>query len=200
MEQRRIAIIGAGQIGKHHLNEYHRVGGADIVAICDINEAEARRVAEENQIPHVYADFRELLKRDDIEAVDVCLHNNFHAPVSIAAMEAGKHVYCEKPIAGSYRDGAAMLEAARATGKMLHIQLATLYTKETKAAKILIDGGKLGKLYHARSTGFRRRGRPFVDGYGTTAFTQKATASGGALYDMGVYHISRFSICSACRR
>lgn len=191
MEQRRIAIIGAGQIGKHHLNEYKRVGGADIVAICDINEAEARRVAEANQVPHVYTDFRELLKRDDIEAVDVCLHNNFHAPVSIAAMEAGKHVYCEKPIAGSYRDGAAMLKAARATGKMLHIQLSTLYTKETKAAKTLIDGGKLGKLYHARSTGFRRRGRPFVDGYGTTAFTQKATASGGALYDMGVYHISQ---------
>lgn len=191
MEQRRIAIIGAGQIGKHHLNEYKRVGGADIVAICDINEAEARRVAEANQIPHVYTDFRELLKRADIEAVDVCLHNNFHAPVSIAAMEAGKHVYCEKPIAGSYRDGAAMLEAARATGKMLHIQLSTLYSKETKAAKTLIDGGKLGKLYHARSTGFRRRGRPFVDGYGTTAFTQKATASGGALYDMGVYHISQ---------
>ncbi|WP_374016743.1 Gfo/Idh/MocA family oxidoreductase [Paenibacillus thiaminolyticus] len=191
MESRRIAIIGAGQIGKHHLNEYKRVGGADIVAVCDINEAEARRVAEANHIPHVYTDFRELLKRDDIEAVDVCLHNNFHAPVSIAAMEAGKHVYCEKPIAGSYRDGAAMLKAARATGKMLHIQLSTLYTKETKAAKTLIDGGKLGKLYHARSTGFRRRGRPFVDGYGTTAFTQKATASGGALYDMGVYHISQ---------
>ncbi|RJG24942.1 Gfo/Idh/MocA family protein [Paenibacillus thiaminolyticus] len=191
MESRRIAIIGAGQIGKHHLNEYKRVGGADIVAICDINEAEARRVAGANHIPHVYTDFRELLKRDDIEAVDVCLHNNFHAPVSITAMEAGKHVYCEKPIAGSYRDGAAMLEAARATGKMLHIQLSTLYTKETKAAKTLIDGGKLGKLYHARSTGFRRRGRPFVDGYGTTAFTQKATASGGALYDMGVYHISQ---------
>lgn len=59
MESRRIAIIGAGQIGKHHLNEYKRVGGADIVAICDINEAEARRVAEANHIPHVYTDFRE---------------------------------------------------------------------------------------------------------------------------------------------
>lgn len=141
-----------------------------------------------------------LLKRDDIEAVDVCLHNNFHAPMSIAAMEAGKHVYCEKPIAGSYRDGAAMLKAARATGKMLHIQLSTLYTQETKAAKILIDGGKLGKLYHARSTGFRRRGRPFVDGYGTTAFTQKATAS-GALSTIWESTTSRkCSICSVCRR
>ncbi|SYX86616.1 Gfo/Idh/MocA family protein [Paenibacillus alvei] len=191
MESRRIAIIGVGQIGKHHLDEYARVGGAEIVAVCDVNEAEARKVAEQYQVPHVYTDFRELLKRDDIEAVDVCLHNNFHAPITIAALEAGKHVYCEKPIAGSYYDGAAMLEAAKATGRMLHIQLATLYNAETKAAKTLIEDGQLGKLYHARSTGFRRRGRPYVDGYGTPSFTQKSIASGGALYDMGVYHISQ---------
>ncbi|MCE5169179.1 Gfo/Idh/MocA family oxidoreductase [Paenibacillus profundus] len=191
MERRRIAIIGVGQIGKHHASEYAHVGGVDVIAVCDVNKGEATRVAEQYRVPHVYTDFRKLLQRDDIEAVDVCLHNNFHAPVTIAALEAGKHVYCEKPIAGSYRDGAAMVEAAAATGRMLHIQLGTLYSKETKAAKALIDAGKLGKLYHARSTGFRRRGRPFVDGYGSMAFTQKATASGGALYDMGVYHISQ---------
>jgi predicted dehydrogenase len=84
-----------------------------------------------------------------------------------------------------------MLDAARETGRMLHIQLATLYTKETKLAKRLIDGGHLGRVYHARSAGFRRRGRPFVDGYGTSNFVQKSIAAGGALYDMGVYHISR---------
>ncbi|UHA75592.1 Gfo/Idh/MocA family protein [Paenibacillus sp. 481] len=191
MERKRIAVIGVGQIGKHHLDEYKRIGGVDIIAVCDLNETEARRVAEQYAVPHVYTDFRELLKRDDIDAVDVCLHNNFHAPVTIEALQAGKHVYCEKPLAGSYCDGAAMVEAAKETGRMLHIQLATLYQSETKAAKTLIDGGKLGKLYHARSTGFRRRGRPYVDGYGTPAFTRKETASGGALYDMGVYHIAR---------
>ena len=83
------------------------------------------------------------------------------------------------------------LDAAKEFGKMLHIQLATLYVKETKAAKELIDGGKLGKIYHARSNGFRRRGRPFVDGFGTKAFTRKETATGGALIDMGVYHIAQ---------
>jgi len=132
-----------------------------------------------------------LLARDDIDAIDVCLHNNFHRPATEAALRAGKHVYCEKPMAGSYRDAAAMIETARAVGKKLSIQLSMLYAPETRAAKELIDAGELGELYFARSSGFRRRGRPFVDGYGTSTFVQKRTSAGGALYDMGVYHISQ---------
>jgi len=135
--------------------------------------------------------FRDLLARDDIDAVDVCLHNNLHAPASIAALQAGKHVYCEKPMAGSYFDAAAMLEASRACNRKLHVQLAFLYAKETQVARLMIENGRLGKLYHARSTGYRRRGRPYVDGYGTFSFVRKEIAAGGALYDMGVYHISQ---------
>ncbi|WP_088548103.1 Gfo/Idh/MocA family protein [Paenibacillus aquistagni] len=187
----RIAIIGAGQIGKHHLTQYQQIEGIEVAAICDIRADEALRVASQFGIKDTYTDFRELLQRDDIMAVDVCLHNNYHAPVTIAALRAGKHVYCEKPMAGSYHDALAMYEAAGETGRMLHIQLGTLYTGETRAAKALIDDGKLGRIYHARSTGYRRRGRPYVDGYGTASFTRKAVASGGALYDMGVYHISQ---------
>jgi predicted dehydrogenase len=112
-------------------------------------------------------------------------------PATVAALEAGKHVYCEKPMAGSYVDAKTMLDAAAAAGKNLHIQLSTLYANETRAAKDLIDAGELGEVYHARSTGFRRRGRPYVDGYGTPTFVQKRNSAGGALYDMGVYHISR---------
>lgn len=191
MQRIRIGMIGVGQIGKSHLRHYAEIDAAEIVAAADINEAEVKRVAEQFSIPHTYTDFRQLLQRDDIDAVDVCLHNNFHAPVTIAALEAGKHVYCEKPMAGAYVDAVAMLEAARACGKRLSIQLATLYSKETKVAKKLINEGRLGRIYHARSTGFRRRGRPYVDGYGTASFVQKAVAAGGALYDMGVYHIAR---------
>jgi len=186
----RVGIIGVGQIGKHHVQNYSSIDDAQIVAVADINEAEANRVAEENDIPNVYADFRELLKRDDIEAVDVCLHNNFHAPVTIAAFEAGKHVFCEKPMAGAYRDAERMHQTAQETGKKFCIQLCNIFFKEAKAAKFIIDSGELGNLYHARSTGFRRRGRPFVDGYGTPTFVQKQNSGGGALYDMGVYHIT----------
>jgi len=191
MEKVRIGVIGVGQIGKSHLRNYAKIDAADIVAIADINEAEADRVSELHSIPDVYTDFRELLARDDIEAVDVCLHNNFHMPVSVAALEAGKKVYCEKPMAGAYTDAIKMYRTAQNLGLKLSIQLNTLYSKETKAAKWLIDEGYLGKLYHGRSTGFRRRGRPFVDGYGSPAFVQKRNSGGGALYDMGVYHIAR---------
>lgn len=191
MQPIRIGMIGIGQIGKFHLQQYAKIPGAQVVAAADINESELQRVAAEFNIPYTTTDFRKLLERSDIDAVDVCLHNNLHAPVTIEAIEAGKHVYCEKPMAGAYVDALAMYETAQRTGKKLSIQLATLFSKETKAAKRLIDGGYLGKVYHARSTGFRRRGRPFVDGYGTASFVQKAVAAGGALYDMGVYHIAQ---------
>jgi len=187
----RLGIVGVGQIGKHHLDNYSKIAGAEMVAASDINEAELKTVAERFKIPDTYANFRELLERDDIDAVDVCLHNNLHAPVTIAALQSGKHVYCEKPMAGAYIDAKAMFDTARRSNKKLSIQLSTLFSKETKAAKRLIGEGRLGHIYHARSTGFRRRGRPFVDGYGTANFVKKDVAGGGALYDMGVYHISQ---------
>jgi len=189
----RIGIIGCGQIAQKHFKEYAKLPSSDVkvVAAADINEACARASAEEYRVEHVYTDFRKLLDRDDIDAVDVCLHNNFHRPMTEAALRAGKHVYCEKPMAGSYRDAAAMLETARQTGKKLSIQLSTLFEDATRAAKELIDAGELGELYFARSTGWRRRGRPYVDGYGTPTFVQKRNSAGGAMYDMGVYHISQ---------
>jgi len=186
----RVGIIGTGQIGKSHLTQYQKVPGAEVVAVADINETEAQRVAAQFQVPDVYTDFREMIRRDDIDAVDVCLHNNLHRPMTVAALEAGKHVYCEKPMAGAYRDAHAMFDAAQATGRKLSIQISNLFQTQTRVAKTLIDEGHLGQLYHARSTGFRRRGRPFVDGYGTATFVQKRHSGGGALYDMGVYHIA----------
>jgi predicted dehydrogenase len=188
-EKVRIGCIGVGQIGKHHLDNYQKIPHAELVAIADVNEQELNRVANLYNISYQYTDFREMLARDDLHAVDVCLHNNLHMPVTIAALEAGKHVYCEKPMAGSYIDAEAMYIKAQERGLKLSIQSRLLFEVETKAARAIIDQGLLGKRYHARSYGFRRRGRPYVDGYGTPTFVQKENASGGALYDVGVYHI-----------
>ena len=191
MKDIRIGIIGVGQIGKIHLHEYSQIPGVKLVAATDIDAAELKRVGEEYGFERTHSDVGELLASDDINAVDVCLHNNLHMPYTVAALEAGKNVYCEKPMAGAYVDAVKMFETAQASGRKLSIQLGTLFAKETRVAKRLIDAGHLGDVYHARSTGFRRRGRPFVDGYGTESFVQKHVAAGGALYDMGVYHISR---------
>lgn len=188
---KRIGIIGTGQIAQAHLRRWTGIDEVEVAIACDTDEEALAATCESFNIPSSVTSFRELLGREDIDAVDVCLHNNLHAPVTIEALEAGKHVYCEKPIAGSYADGSAMLDAAKKTGRMLHIQLSLLYADATTAAKMVIDAGELGRMYHARATEYRRRGRPYVDGYGTARFVQKEHSGGGALYDTGIYQISR---------
>ncbi|MGD2175553.1 MAG: Gfo/Idh/MocA family oxidoreductase, partial [Candidatus Brocadiaceae bacterium] len=190
-EQLKLGVIGTGQIGKRHLRRYEDIEGARVIAVCDVDEDEARRVAEQHDIPHTFTDFRELLALEQIAAVDVCLHNNLHAPVSMAAMDAGKHVYCEKPLAGSYADARCMVDKSEESGRMLSMQLGSLFSKQTAAARRLIEDGYLGKPYYAKSSAYRRRGRPFVDGYGTSSFVRREVSAGGALFDMGVYHISQ---------
>ena len=187
----RVAVIGNGIIGEEHIRGYKSIGDCEIKAICDINEARLNYIGDKYDLKKRFTHIGKLLLEDDIDAVDVCLHNNLHSPVTNAVLNSGRHAYCEKPMAGSYADALSMYETAKKTGKKLHIQLAQLYSDEAKAAKILIDRGYLGKLYHVRSCGFRRRGRPFVDGYATKEFVNSHTASHGALFDMGVYRMSQ---------
>ncbi len=186
----RIGLIGCGQIAQQHLENYSEISGANVIACADIKPSAADTTAAKFSIPNVYYTAQEMLKRDDLDAVDICVHNNLHMPATVAVLESGRHAYCEKPMAGTFRDAETMLRTSRQTGKKLHIQLAGLYSNETRAAKEIIASGGLGHIYHARSTGFRRRGRPYVDGYGNPPFVQKENSGGGALYDMGVYHIS----------
>jgi predicted dehydrogenase len=191
MKEIRVGILGTGIIAHSHAQRYQDIPGVKIVAACDILPEKLESFCDRYGIENRYADYREMLKRDDLDIVSVCVHNNLHAPLSIAVMQAGINCYCEKPLAGAYADAAAIVQAAKDTGRKLHVQLAYLYTADTQAAKKLIEDDKLGKLYHARSYGYRRRGRPFVDGYAEKEFNSKYWAGGGALYDMGVYHISR---------
>ena len=191
MKEVNIALIGTGIIAHEHMQKYNEIPGTNVIAACDINERKLNAFCDKWNILNRYTDYRELLKRDDVMAVDVNLHNNLHAPISVAVMAAGKHCYSEKPMAGSYVDAAAMKDAAEKFGVKLHIQLGFLYSGQTTCAKKLIDAGKLGNIYHARSYGYRRRGRPFVDGYAEKEFVQSKWGGHGALYDMGVYHISQ---------
>ncbi|MHC1693674.1 MAG: Gfo/Idh/MocA family protein [Eubacteriales bacterium] len=187
----KVAVIGNGIIGEQHIQNHMNIPDCEVAAICDINPERLNYIGDKYGIARRFTHIGKLLQEDDIEAVDVCLHNNLHAPVTIAVLEAGKHAYCEKPMAGAYADALAMSEAAKRTGKKLHIQLAYLYEDATKAAQKFIKAGMLGDLYHIRSVGFRRRGRPFVDGYATKEFVNSHTARGGALFDMAVYRVSQ---------
>jgi predicted dehydrogenase len=163
----------------------------NIIAVAGRNKNHTKAFAREFDIDHWTCDYQKLLEDREIDAVSVCLHNHLHSPVSIDALEAGKHVYCEKPIARTYAEGLAMVESAKKNNRILSIQLSTLFSKETKAAKHAIDNGWIGKPFYAHSNFFRRRGRPYVDGYGTPAFVQHEKAGGGALLDTGVYHLGQ---------
>ena len=187
----RIGLIGAGVQMHSHMRSWATIPGVKIVAASDTNEAKLNDFCDQYNIEHRYVDYREMLMRDDIEAVDVVVHNNLHLPLSVEVMRAGKHCYCEKPMAGSFNDAVTMAKASKALGKMLHIQLNRIYDRGTVLAKEYIEAGRLGRIYHARSYGYRRRGRPYVDGYAEKEFDQTWIAQHGALFDMGVYHISQ---------
>jgi predicted dehydrogenase len=188
----KAGIIGTGIIGKSHVRGYKSMpNDVELVAVADLNEAEARRVAQENGVPHVFTDYHDLLELDEIDIVDVCLPNFLHAPVTIDALKAGKHVYCEKPMAPTGAEAQAMYDAAQKAGKILAVQMGTVFTKEARTAKRLIEEGALGRVYYAKTSHYRRRGRAYVDGYATPHFVQKDKSGGGALADMAIYHIAR---------
>lgn len=186
-----IGIIGAGNRGRSHAREYADVDGASVVAVADLDETAATTLAEDFDVPAVYTDFRDMLDDADLDAVSICVHNNLHRPIAVSAAEAGCHVFCEKPMAVTYTDAQAMADAADEAGVRIGVQNVRLFTKETRAARRLIDAGELGKPYYARGIYSRRRGRPYVDGYGTPAFVSRDIAGGGPVIDIGTYVVGQ---------
>jgi predicted dehydrogenase len=155
----------------------------EVAALCDVNEGRAQTVARELAIPHVYADYREMLTAERLDIVSVCSPNAFHAQMTIDALAVGAHVLCEKPMALSYADACRMIDAARQARRVLTVGFHNRYRPEMMAAKELITRGALGEIYYVRASMLRRRGIP---GYGSW-FTNKDLAGGGALMDIGCH-------------
>ena len=191
MKELRIGIIGTGAISNQHIQVWQKMPGIKVVAACDIDQAKLEAWGAKYGIPELYTDYPQLLARDDIEAVDVCVHNNLHTPIAVAVMKAGKHCYSEKPMAGSYVDAKTLYQAASTYGVKLAIQCSSLFNNQTRIAKRLIDAGKLGKIYHVRSVGHRRMGRPGVDFPFSPDFFSKEIGGHGPVFDIGTYHISQ---------
>jgi UDP-N-acetyl-2-amino-2-deoxyglucuronate dehydrogenase len=122
MQKLGIGVIGCGVISTAHLAAYRALAEeCQIIAVCDLNEAAARRRAAEFQIPNVYTDYHRLLADDRVHVVSVCMPHFLHAPVSIAAARAGKHVICEKPMALTVGECYEMIAAAQANGVRLTV-------------------------------------------------------------------------------
>ncbi|MBM7553541.1 putative dehydrogenase [Thalassobacillus pellis] len=183
-EKLKVGIIGAGGIAKGvHIPNYMKCGDrVEIVAIADVIKEKADHYADEFSIAHSFGDYEEMLQTVELDAVSVCTPNKFHAEATIAALEAGCHVLCEKPPAITVAEAEDMAKTAEKTGKLLTYGLHYRYAPEVVTLKRFIDGGELGDVYASRVNAIRRRGIP---GWGV--FTNKELQGGGPLIDIGVH-------------
>ncbi|WP_409342957.1 Gfo/Idh/MocA family protein [Paenibacillus sp. MBLB4367] len=157
----------------------------ELVALCDTDQEKAEKTAKEFGIPAFYTDYRELLQRNDIDAVDICTPNLYHSIIAIAALQAGKHVFCEKPDAVNPEEAQKMADAASSSGKILMVMRNNRFTPAAQYLKRFIGEGHMGDLYTGRCGWIRRRGIPGKGGW----FTTKELSGGGPLIDLGVHFI-----------
>ncbi len=155
MDRLNIALVGCGDISGRHINAFQKVAErARIVVCCDTNCERAQNAANRTGADPVKiaSDFRSVLSDPDVDAVDLCLPHNLHAPMAIAAANAGKHVLCEKPLALSIEECDAMLAAAQAAGVVLaHGEPLRCAGIVARAAE-LISEGRIGKLVGLQAT------------------------------------------------
>lgn len=181
----KIGIIGCGGIANgKHMPSLKKIKNVQMVAFCDIIEERAVKAAEEYGVEgaKVYTDYKELLKDMDIEVVHVCTPNRSHAFISIDAMEAGKHVMCEKPMAKTYKEAKEMLDASERTGMKLTIGYQSRWRADSLYLKKMCEDGELGEIYYGKAIALRRRA---VHTWGV--FLNEYEQGGGPLIDIGTH-------------
>lgn len=187
-EKIKVGIIGCGGIanGKHLpalKNQSHRV---EIVGFCDIIPERAEKACKEYGTANskVYTDYKEMLKDESIVTVHVLTPNVSHCELTVAALEAGKHVLCEKPMAATPADAKKMLEAQKKSGKLLTIGYQNRCRQDSLTLKAMCENGDLGDIYFAKAHAIRRRGVP---NWGV--FPDKSKQGGGPLIDIGTHSL-----------
>ncbi len=184
MQKLRVGVIGLG-MGRHHIKSYQAHPCAEVVAIADVSEARLKEIGDQFGIARRYQSGEEMIREEKLDIVGVATPNYLHAPLTIAALEAGCHVLCEKPMALNAREAREMLDAAKRAGRRLGINFSYRFSEQSMALKREVDAGTLGDIYFARTIWHRRRGFP---GFGSW-FSQKALSGGGPLIDLGVHRL-----------
>ncbi|MCD1257488.1 Gfo/Idh/MocA family oxidoreductase [Paenibacillus athensensis] len=179
----RIGIIGAGNIGNVHMEVLKQVKEAEVTAVTDVYLPLAEQRAKEHGIARVYEDAHKLIADSELDAVVVAVSNEWHAPLAVEALEAGKHVMLEKPMAINLESAKQIVEAERKAGKVLMIPHQLRWEALSLLIKQQVEKGALGNIYHAKASWVRRKGIP---GWGTW-FTQMDKSGGGPLIDLGVH-------------
>ncbi|MGL4343881.1 MAG: Gfo/Idh/MocA family protein [Cellulosilyticaceae bacterium] len=181
----RVGVIGCGGIANgKHMPGLAQLDNVEMVAFCDLIEERAQKAKNKFGVEDavVYTDYRELLKDDTIEVIHVCTPNKSHSFVTIDALESGKHVMCEKPMAKTAKEAREMVEAAKRTGKKLTVGYQNRYRSDSLYLKEACKNEALGEVYFAKAHAIRRRAVPTWG-----VFLNEEEQGGGPLIDIGTH-------------
>lgn len=184
MSKIRAGVIGLG-MGRHHVSGYQTHPEAEVVAIADMDTARLEEIGDKSGVARRYLSGEEMLAEEALDVVSVATPNKYHKPLVIAALEAGCHVLCEKPMAMNAEEARAMIATAQKADRRLMINFSYRFTEQSMALKDQVDAGVLGEVYFARTIWHRRRGLPRFGGW----FGQKTLSGGGPLIDLGVHRL-----------
>ncbi|MFN8488418.1 MAG: Gfo/Idh/MocA family oxidoreductase [Caldilineaceae bacterium] len=184
----RVAMIGAGKIVQvGHIPNFQTIPNVSVEAVCDVNEERVKAIAAEKNVPYTFTDYKKMLAEVKPDITVIATPNIFHKPMAMAALEAGSHVLCEKPLALSSADAKEMMDLAASKGLTLTVGSHYRWSDAVRAAKAQADAGFFGEIYAVRTVWHRRSGIP---GYGSW-FTRKELAGGGCLLDIGIHALDR---------
>jgi predicted dehydrogenase len=177
-----VGVIGCG-VGQLHLQGFAKDPRVQVVAVAGLDEDRCRELAGAFSVQRVYRDYQDLIADPDVKAVTVAVPNILHFPVALAALEAGKHVIVEKPLARTSAESEKIIDAAARANRVLGVVFNRRGRHDVQIVKREVERGALGRVYHARAFWMRRSGIP---GLGTW-FTSKELAGGGPLIDLGIH-------------
>jgi len=181
-DQLRVGVIGCGA-GIFHLEGYAEEPRVKVVALAGLDTDRCQALAKRFEIPAIFSDYQELLAQNDIDAVSIAVPNNLHKPVVVAALESGKHVLIEKPLARYETEAREMVDAAKRHGKILAVAFQRRTRHDVEIVRDEIAAGNFGRVYYAKAFWMRRSGIPGLGSW----FTSKDAAGGGPLIDLGVH-------------
>jgi predicted dehydrogenase len=178
----RVGVIGVGAAAQIiHIPALKKTEGIELVALCDRDPEKVARVAQKFQIPRACSRLDDLLEGDDVDAVDVCTPNFLHSPMALAALEAGKHVLCERPLARSAAEAASMAKAAKKADCVLMCSVQHRFRDDSKLLRTFVQKGDLGDIFYTKAGWLRRRTEWDSDEWRR----QKRESGGGVVLDLG---------------
>jgi len=178
----RIGVVGAGEIGRLTARDFARHASANVVAVTDVNRDRAAELADRHSAT-VCDSSRQLFERDDVDAVYAAVPNKFHEAVACEALNAGKHLMLDKPFAINLAAAERIVQSATANDRILFLGMNQRFERNVQRARLLSEAGAFGNIYHVKAYWRRRQGIPRMGSW----FTNKETAGGGALLDIGVH-------------